>query len=75
MSVTVTDPFAPNKINKFMGICIDRGDNGLKHWFILRNHVDGLGEYLYYKMKLSVRMYFCISVCTQISGEIPHVQR
>lgn len=50
MSVTVTDPFAPNKINKFMGICIDRGDYGLKHWFILRNHVDGLGVEVMYDM-------------------------
>ena len=45
MAVTVTDSFAPTKKNRFMGICIDRGDYGLKAWFILRNHVDGLGEF------------------------------
>ena len=37
--------------------------------------ISGSHPVLYYKMKLSVCMYVCISVCTQISREIPHVQR
>ena len=41
----MVDNFAPSKTNRFVGICIDRGDYGLKAWFILRNHVDGLGAF------------------------------
>jgi len=48
MSVTVSDPYAPGKVNRFVGICIRRDGYGLRHTFTLRNVVDGLGvEVLY----------------------------
>ncbi|CAL1527193.1 unnamed protein product [Lymnaea stagnalis] len=50
MAVTVSDPFAPNKKNRFLGICIDRGGHGLKAYFVLRNVVDGLGVEIFYQM-------------------------
>ncbi|XP_005093345.1 39S ribosomal protein L19, mitochondrial [Aplysia californica] len=50
MAVTVADAYAPSKKNRFVGICIDRGEYGLKAYFVLRNVVDGLGVEVMYEM-------------------------
>lgn len=50
MAVTVSDPYAPGKINRFVGICIKREGYGLRHTFTLRNAVDGLGVEIIYDM-------------------------
>ncbi|KAI8791959.1 39S ribosomal protein L19, mitochondrial [Biomphalaria glabrata] len=50
MAVSISDPYAPNKRNRFVGICIDRGGIGLKAYFVLRNVVDGLGVEVMYQM-------------------------
>ncbi|XP_011350821.1 39S ribosomal protein L19, mitochondrial isoform X2 [Ooceraea biroi] len=50
LSVTYSEPHAPGKVNKFVGICIQRGDCGLRAWFILRNVVDGQGVEVKYEM-------------------------
>nr|XP_053639402.1 39S ribosomal protein L19, mitochondrial-like [Cherax quadricarinatus] len=44
MGVTVADPNASGKINRFVGICIQRGGTGLRAWFILRNVIDHQGK-------------------------------
>lgn len=44
LAVTVADPYAPGKTNRFVGLCIDRSGYGLRAQFILRNIVDGLGR-------------------------------
>jgi len=43
MAVTVADRFAPGRTNRFVGICIQREEVGLRHSIILRNVVGGLG--------------------------------
>jgi large subunit ribosomal protein L19 len=50
MAVTVSDPYAPGKSNRFVGICIRRDDYGLRHNFTLRNTIDGLGVEILYDM-------------------------
>jgi large subunit ribosomal protein L19 len=50
LAVTVADPNATNKSNRFVGICIYRGDVGLRHQFILRNVVDHQGVEILYDM-------------------------
>jgi len=50
MAVTISDATSPhpNKLSRFVGICIDRGGTGLRAWFIIRNVVDGQGiEFMY----------------------------
>jgi len=50
MAVTIADAASPhpNKLARFVGICIDRGGTGLRAWFILRNIVEGQGiEFMY----------------------------
>lgn len=43
MAVTVSDPYSPGKVKRFVGICTRRDEYGLRHTFTLRNVVDGLG--------------------------------
>jgi len=52
MAVTVSDSCSPhpNKLSRFVGICIDRGGTGLRAWFILRNVVEGQGIEFMYQM-------------------------
>ena len=50
MAVTVSDPNSPNKVSRFLGICIQRGGCGLRAWFILRNVVDRQGVEILYEM-------------------------
>jgi len=50
LAVTVADANSPNpnKLSRFVGICIDRGGTGLRAWTIVRNVVDGQGiEFMY----------------------------
>ena len=46
LAVTSADPYAPNRRNRFVGICIQRERHGLKHQFTLRNIVEGVGKLL-----------------------------
>ncbi|RWS31457.1 39S ribosomal protein L19-like protein [Leptotrombidium deliense] len=50
IAVTVSDPYAPGKISRFLGICIKKTDQGLRHYFTLRNHIDGEGIEIRYEM-------------------------
>ncbi|MCL4128041.1 UNVERIFIED_CONTAM: hypothetical protein GTU68_004391 [Idotea baltica] len=49
LAVTVSDPNASGKTNRFVGICISRGGTGLRAWFILRNIVDNIGVEILYE--------------------------
>lgn len=44
MAVTISDPHAPGKVSRFVGICIDRGGSGLRAYFVLRNYIDHEGN-------------------------------
>lgn len=48
--MTVSDPYAPGKTNRFVGICIHRDNYGLRHSFTLRNCVDGVGIEIVYDL-------------------------
>lgn len=50
LAITVSDPYAPGKVNRFVGICIHRDNYGLRHSFTLRNNVDGLGIEIVYDL-------------------------
>lgn len=50
MAVNVADVNSPNKMTRFLGICIQRGGSGLRAWFILRNVVDRQGVEVLYEM-------------------------
>ena len=52
MAVTFSDSCSPhpNKLSRFVGICIDRGGCGLRAWFIVRNIIEGQGVEFMYQM-------------------------
>lgn len=50
MAVTVSDEHATKCANRFVGICINRNDRGLRHHFTLRNVVDGYGVEVMYNI-------------------------
>ena len=52
MAVTVSDNCSPhpNKLSRFVGICIDRGGCALRAWFIVRNIIEGQGVEFMYQM-------------------------
>lgn len=50
VAVTSSDPHAPGKVARFLGICIDRDRCGLRSRFILRNVVDHQGVEVQYEM-------------------------
>ncbi|XP_070705541.1 large ribosomal subunit protein bL19m [Pempheris klunzingeri] len=50
MAVTMTDPNANGKTNRFVGICIQRGGKGLGATFILRNIIDNQGVEICYEL-------------------------
>ncbi|XP_054716413.1 39S ribosomal protein L19, mitochondrial-like [Uloborus diversus] len=50
LAVTATDPYAPSKETRFVGICIARTYGGLNSSFVLRNVVDKQGIEIKYDM-------------------------
>ncbi|KAG1677009.1 39S ribosomal protein L19, mitochondrial [Nymphon striatum] len=50
MAVTASDPYAPGRKNRFVGICISRSGYGLRANFILRNVIDSHGVEIMYEM-------------------------
>lgn len=50
LAVTVSDPFAPGKVSRFLGICIYREGSGLNTCFTLRNIIDREGIEIRYDL-------------------------
>ncbi|XP_033846762.1 39S ribosomal protein L19, mitochondrial [Periophthalmus magnuspinnatus] len=50
LAVTMTDPNANGKVNRFVGICIQRGGKGLGATFVLRNIIDNQGVEICYEL-------------------------
>ncbi|KPP77853.1 39S ribosomal protein L19, mitochondrial-like, partial [Scleropages formosus] len=50
LAVTMSDPYANGKSNRFVGICIQRSGSGLGATFILRNIIEGQGVEICYEL-------------------------
>lgn len=50
MAVTMSDPYAEGFESRFVGICIERREVGLRHQFTLRNFIDKQGIEIMYEM-------------------------
>ncbi|KAI1278834.1 39S ribosomal protein L19, mitochondrial [Halotydeus destructor] len=50
LAVTVSDPDAPGKVSRFVGICIAREGQGLRHNFTVRNIVENEGVEIRYDL-------------------------
>nr|XP_020444172.1 39S ribosomal protein L19, mitochondrial [Monopterus albus] len=50
LGVTMADPNASGKVNRFVGICIQRGGKGLGATFVLRNIINSQGVEICYEL-------------------------
>ncbi|XP_029352634.1 large ribosomal subunit protein bL19m [Echeneis naucrates] len=50
LAVTMADPNASGKVNRFVGICIQRGGKGLGATFVLRNIINNQGVEICYEV-------------------------
>lgn len=50
LAVSYSEPHAPGKSNRFVGICIERKGCGLRASFILRNVIDNQGVEVVFEM-------------------------
>ncbi|XP_012062929.1 PREDICTED: 39S ribosomal protein L19, mitochondrial-like [Atta cephalotes] len=50
LAITYSEPHAPGKVNKFVGICIERKGSGLKAICVLRNVVNNQGIEVVYEL-------------------------
>ncbi|XP_034152698.1 39S ribosomal protein L19, mitochondrial isoform X2 [Esox lucius] len=50
LAATMADPHATGKVNRFVGICIQRGGHGLGATFVLRNIISGQGVEICYEL-------------------------
>lgn len=50
LAVTYSEPHAIGKVNRFVGICIERKGCGLRSTFLLRNVVDNQGVEVLYEL-------------------------
>lgn len=55
LAVTISDPHAQGKTNRFVGICIERKGCGLRAEFILRNVIDHQG------VEVSINVYLMLT--------------
>jgi large subunit ribosomal protein L19 len=50
LAVTVSDPYAPGKVSRFVGICILKEGQGLRANFTLRNYIENEGVEIRYDL-------------------------
>jgi len=72
LSVTYSESHAPGKVNKFVGICIERGGCGLRATCLLRNVVDHQGiEVLYELYDPAIQKIECLRLEKRLD---PHLR-
>ncbi|XP_015599140.1 39S ribosomal protein L19, mitochondrial [Cephus cinctus] len=75
LAVTVSDPHAPGKSNRFVGICIKRSGCGLRANFILRNVVDNQGvEVLYELYDPTIQKIDCLRLEKRLDNELLYLR-
>ncbi|GAB6030646.1 mitochondrial 54S ribosomal protein YmL19 [Chamberlinius hualienensis] len=71
LAVTCSDKFAPGKINRFVGICIQRIGYGLRAKFVLRNFVDSQGVEIAYDLyNPTIRKIEVLKLEKRLDGEL-----
>ncbi|XP_071641497.1 large ribosomal subunit protein bL19m [Temnothorax longispinosus] len=72
LAVTYSEPHAPGKVNKFVGICIERAGWGLRATCLLRNVVDHQGiEVLYELYDPAIQKIECLKLEKRLD---PHLR-
>jgi len=72
LAVTYSEPHAPGKVNKFVGICIERAGSGLRATCLLRNVIDHQGiEVLYELYDPAIQKIECLRLEKRLD---PHLR-
>ncbi|KAF7993473.1 hypothetical protein HCN44_010068 [Aphidius gifuensis] len=75
VAVTYSEPHAPNKTNRFLGICIQRTGCGLRAAFVLRNVVDHMGiEKEYYLYDPTIQQIECKRLEKRLDDELLYLR-
>lgn len=75
MAVSASDPYAPGKLNRFVGICIRREGYGLRHKFTLRNTVQNLGVEIMYQMyNPTIQMIEVLKLEKRLDDDLSYLQ-
>lgn len=71
LAVTYSEPHSPGKVNRFVGICIQRKGCGLRASFILRNVVDNQGVEVYFDVyDPSIQKIDCLRLEKRLDNEL-----
>lgn len=75
LSVTVADDASPTKLTKFVGICIQKGEPGLRHRFVLRNVIDDMGvEIMYEQYNPMIREIVVLKLEKRLDDEMLYLR-
>ncbi|XP_076619644.1 mitochondrial ribosomal protein L19 [Colletes latitarsis] len=75
LAVTYSEPHAAGKVNKFVGICIQREGCGLRASFVLRNIVDGEGVEVRYDLyDPAIQKIVCLRLEKRLDKELYYLR-
>ncbi|KAF7395321.1 hypothetical protein HZH68_009371 [Vespula germanica] len=75
LAVTYSEPHAPGKVNRFVGICIQRKGCGLRASFLLRNVIDNQGvEVLFNMYDPSLQKIDCLRLEKRLDNELLYLR-
>ncbi|KAK0167863.1 hypothetical protein PV327_001718 [Microctonus hyperodae] len=75
LAVTHSEPHAPGKSNRFVGICIQRKGCGLRASFILRNVIDHQGVEVVYEMyDPAIQKIDCLRLEKRLDDELLYLR-
>ncbi|KYQ48879.1 39S ribosomal protein L19, mitochondrial [Trachymyrmex zeteki] len=75
LAVTYSEPHAPGKVNKFVGICIERKGSGLRATCVLRNMVNNQGiEVIYELYDPAIQKIECLRLERRLDSHLRYLR-
>ncbi|XP_011055047.1 PREDICTED: 39S ribosomal protein L19, mitochondrial [Acromyrmex echinatior] len=75
LAVTYSEPHAPGKVNKFVGICIERKGSGLRATCVLRNIVNNQGiEVIYELYDPAIQKIECLRLERRLDSHLRYLR-
>ncbi|CAK9819851.1 39S ribosomal protein L19, mitochondrial [Anthophora plagiata] len=75
LGVTYSEPHAPGKVNRFVGICILREGTGLNSAFLLRNVINGEGVEVRYNLyDPTIQKIDCLKLEKRLDNELLYLR-
>ncbi|KYM87311.1 39S ribosomal protein L19, mitochondrial [Atta colombica] len=75
LAITYSEPHAPGKVNKFVGICIERKGSGLRAICVLRNVVNNQGiEVVYELYDPAIQKIECLKLERRLDSHLRYLR-